>query len=168
MAKTTFSGPIRSEDTFKTISKNSTTGAITEIITLGDGPVALGDENKTLTNATHSGRTLVVPALGGNRTITLPSPVAGSHFKFIYGGAAEEAENLIIITPGNSNFFIGGVVHLDSNADNVSVYSDGNSNSKITFTDFGLFEINILAKDSTNYYIWGYQEGADVPAFADQ
>ena len=35
-------------------------------------------------------------------------------------------------------------------------------------TDFGLFEINILAKDSTNYYIWGQAEGADVPAFADQ
>ena len=37
-----------------------------------------------------------------------------------------------------------------------------------TLTDFGLFEINILAKDSTNYYIWGQAEGADVPAFADQ
>ena len=168
MAKTTFSGPVRSEDTFKTVSKAASTGAITEIITLGDGPVALGDENKTLDNATHSGRTLVVPALGGNRTITLPPPVAGSYFKLIYVGAAEEAENLIIVTPGNTNFFIGGIVHLDSNADNLSVYSDGNSNSSLTLTDFGLFEINILAKDSTNYYIWGYQEGADVPAFADQ
>ena len=168
MANTTFSGPIRSESTIKTVSKNSSTGAITEIITMGDGPVALGDEDKTLDNATHSGRTLVVPALASNRTITLPAPVAGSHFKLIYGGAAEEAENLIIVTPGNTNFFIGGIVHLDSNADNVSVYSDGNSNSQLTLTDFGLFEINILAKDSTNYYIWGYQEGADVPAFADQ
>ena len=168
MAKSTFSGPVRSEDTFKTVSKAAATGAITEVITLGDGPVALGDENKTLDNATHSGRTLVVPALAANRTITLPAPVAGSHFKFIYGGAAEEAENLIIVTPGNTNFFIGGIVHLDSNADNVSVYSDGNSNSSLTLTDFGLFEINILAKDSTNYYIWGYQEGVDVPAFADQ
>ena len=46
--------------------------------------------------------------------------------------------------------------------------SNGSSNSSLTLTDFGLFEINILAKDSTNYYIWGYQEGADVPAFADQ
>ncbi len=150
MANTTFSGPIRSESTIKTVSKNATTGAITEVITLGDGPVALGDEDKTLDNATHSGRTLVVPALASNRTITLPAPVAGSHFKLIYGGAAEEAENLIIVTPGNTNFFIGGIVHLDSNA------------------DFGIFEINILAKDSTNYYIWGYQEGADAPAFADQ
>ena len=168
MAKSTFSGPLRSEDTFKTVSKNSSTGVITEIITMGDAPVALGDEDKTLDAATHSGRTLVVPALGGNRTITLPAPVAGQSYKLIYGGAAEEAENLILLTPGNTNFFIGGVVHLDSNADNVSVYSNGSSNSSLTLTAFGLFEINVLAKDSTNYYIWGYQEGADVPAFADQ
>jgi hypothetical protein len=168
MATTTFSGPVRSESTVKTVSKNSTTGVITEIITMGDSPVALGDENKTLDASTHSGRVLAVPAIGGNRTITLPAPVAGQTYKLIYAGAAEETENLIIVTPGNSNFFLGGIVHLDSNADNVSVYSDGNSNSKLTLTDSGLFEINIVAKDSTNYYIWGYAEGADAPAFADQ
>ena len=168
MANTTFQGPVRSESTVKTVSKNSTTGVITEIITMGDSPVALGDENKTLDASTHSGRVLAVPAIGGNRTITLPAPVAGQTYKLIYAGAAEETENLIIVTPGNSNFFLGGIVHLDSNADNVSVYSDGNSNSKLTLTDTGLFEINIVAKDSTNYYIWGYAEGADAPAFADQ
>ena len=168
MANTTFSGPVRSETTVKTISKNSSTGAITEIITMGDAPVALGDENKTLDAATHSGRVLAVPAIGGNRTITLPAPVAGQTYKLFYAGAAEETENLIIVTPGNTNFFLGGIVHLDSNADNVSVYSDGNSNSKLTLTDFGLFEINIVAKDSTNYFIWGYAESADAPAFANQ
>ena len=168
MANTTFQGPVRSETTVKTVSKNSSTGAITEIITMGDAPVALGDEDKTLDAATHSGRVLAVPAIGANRTITLPAPVAGQTYKFIYAGAAEETENLIIVTPGNSNFFLGGIVHLDSDADNVSVYSDGNSNSKLTLTDSGLFEINIVAKDSTNYYIWGYAEGADAPAFADQ
>ena len=168
MANTTFQGPVRSETTVKTVSKNSSTGVITEIITMGDAPVALGDEDKTLDAATHSGRVLAVPAIGGNRTITLPAPVAGQTYKFIYAGAAEETENLIIVTPGNSNFFLGGIVHLDSNADNVSVYSNGSSNSSLTLTDSGLFEINIVAKDSTNYYIWGYAEGADAPAFADQ
>ena len=168
MATTTFSGPVRSETTVKTISKNSTTGAITEIITMGDAPVALGDENKTLDAATHSGRTLVVPAIGSNRTITLPAPVAGQTYKLIYGGAAEESENLIIVTPGNTNFFIGCIVHLDSNADNTSIYSNGSSNSQLTLTDFGCFEINIVAKDSTNYFIWGYAESADAPAFANQ
>ena len=168
MGNTTYSGPLRSESTIKTVSKNASTGAITEIMTMGDAPVALADENKTLDAATHSGRTLVVPALAANRTITLPAPVAGQSYKLIYGGAAEEAENLILLTPGNTNFFLGGIVHLDSNADNVSVYSNGSSNSSLTLTDFGVFEINVVAKDSTNYYIWGYQEGADVPAFADQ
>ena len=168
MAKSTFSGPVRSEDTFKTVSKAASTGTVTEVITLGDGPVTLGDENKTLTTATHSGRTLVVPAITANRTITLPSPVAGAHFKFIYGGAAEEAENLIFDTGANANYFIGGIVHIQSDADSSSVYSDGNSNSKLTLTDFGCSEINILAKDSTNWLLWGWSEGADAPAFADQ
>ena len=168
MAKTTFSGPVRSEDTFKTVSKAASTGTITEIITLGDGPVTLGDEDTTLTNATHSGRLIVVPAITADRTITLPSPVAGAHFKFIYGGAAEEAENLIFDTGANANYFIGGIVHIQSDADSSSVYSDGNSNSKLTLTDFGCSEINILAKDSTNWLLWGWSEGADAPAFADQ
>ena len=168
MANTTFSGPIRSESTVKTVSKNATTGAITEIITMGDAPVALGDEDKTLDAATHSGRTLVVPALASNRTITLPAPVAGQSYKLIYGGAADEAQNLIIVTPGNTNFFIGGVQHLDTNADNVAVYSDGNSNSQLTLTAFGVMEINIIAKDSTNYYVWGNVISATAPAFADQ
>ena len=168
MSKTTFSGPVRSEDTFKTVSKAASTGTITEVITLGDGPVTLGDENTTLTNATHSGRLIVIPAITANRTITLPSPVAGAHFKFIYGGAAEEAENLIFDTGADANYFIGSIVHDDSDADDVSIYADGNSNSTLTLTDFGSMEINILAKDSTNWLIWGFSQGADAPAFADQ
>ena len=173
MANTTFSGPVRSEDGFDVVSKSSTTGAITTQFSLdGSGlqvtPITLGDENTTLTATANAGRINVVPAITGNRTLTLPSPTAGIWFRFIYGGAAEEAENLIIDTGSDTNFFIGGVVHLDSDADNVSVYSDGNSNSTLTLTDFGIFEINVLAKDSTNWIIWGYQQGADVPAFGDQ
>ena len=173
MANTTFSGPVRSEDGFDVVSKSSTTGAFTTEFSLdGSGlqvtPITFSDADTTLTATANAGRTNVVPAITGNRTLTLPSPTAGIWFKFIYGGAAEEAENLIIDTGADANFFIGGVIHLDSNADNVSVYADGNSNSILTLTDFGLFEINILAKDSTNWIIWGHQEGADVPAFTDQ
>ena len=173
MANTTFSGPVRSEDGFDVVSKNATTGAIsTEFSLDGSGlqvtPVTLGDEDTTLTATANGGRINVVPAITGNRTLTLPSPTAGVWFKFIYGGAAEEAENLIIDTGSDTNYYIGGVVHIQSDADSASVYSDGNSNSTLTLTDFGIFEINILAKDSTNWIIWGYQEGADAPAFADQ
>ena len=173
MANKTFSGPVRSENGFEVVSKNSSTGAVTTSFTYdGSGmqvaPVTLSDADTSLTAATHGGRVVVVPAITSNRTLTLPSPSEGVWFKFIYGGAAEEAENLIIDTGSDTNYYIGGLVHIQSDADSASVYSDGNSNSKLTLTDFGIFEINILAKDSTNWVIWGYQEGADAPAFADQ
>ena len=173
MANTTFSGPVRSENGFEVVSKNSSTGAVTTSFTYdGSGmqvaPVTLSDADTSLTAATHGGRVVVVPAITSNRTLTLPSPSEGVWFKLIYGGAAEETENLIIDTGSDTNYYIGGVVHIQSDADSASVYSDGNSNSKLTLTDFGIFEINILAKDSTNWVIWGYQEGADAPAFADQ
>ena len=173
MANTTFAGPVRSEDGFDVVSKNSTTGAVTTEFSLdGSGlqvtPVTLGDEDTTLTATANGGRINVVPAITSNRTLTLPSPTAGVWMRIVYGGAAEEAENLIIDTGADANYYIGGIAHLDSNADNVSVYANGSSNSILTLTDFGIFEINILAKDSTNWVIWGYQEGADAPAFTDQ
>jgi len=168
MANTTFLGPVRSETTFKTLSKNATTGTITEVSTLGGAPVELTDADVSLTNAAHSGRVIVVPAITANRTVTLPSPVAGSTFQIIYGGAATETENLIIDTGSDTNFYIGGIQHLDTNADNVAVYSDGNSNSVLTLIDFGVMEINIVAKDSTNWYVWGNVVSATAPTFADQ
>ena len=73
MGTTTFTGAIRSESTFKTVSKDSTSGAITEVTTVGDGPVSLADSNVTLTNATHSGRILLVPDGGQDNTYTLPA-----------------------------------------------------------------------------------------------
>ena len=173
MANTTFSGPVRSEDGFDVVSKSSTTGAFTTEFSLdGSGlqvtPITFSDADTTLTATANAGRVNVVPAITGNRTITLPSPTAGVWFKFIYGGAAEETENVIFDTGSDTNYYIGGIIHLDSNADNVSVYADGDSNSVLTLTDFGLFEFNVLAKDSTNWLIWGYQEGADAPSFANQ
>ena len=83
MANTTFSGPVRSEDGFDVVAKNSTTGAFTTEFSLdGSGlqvtPITLGDENTTLTATANAGRTNVVPAITGNRTLTLPSPTAGS------------------------------------------------------------------------------------------
>ena len=185
MAQTTFSGPLRTENGFEQITIDSEGVATTNLDIDSSGnlstsgslsftgtsgvlitPVLLADADANITAATHGGRTNVVPALGGNRTLTLPTPTAGMYFKFIYGGAAEEAENLIIDTGADANFFIGGVTHITGTP--ASIYADGNSNSILTLTDFGLMDINILGKDGTNWYIWGSQQGADAPAFTDQ
>tara|TARA_Y100001972_G_scaffold99027_1_gene122727 strand:+ start:223 stop:729 length:507 start_codon:yes stop_codon:yes gene_type:complete len=168
MANTTFSGPVRSESTIKTISKNATTGAITEISTFGDGPVSLSDGDVTLTNATHSGRILLVPDGGQDNTYTLPAPIAGSIFRFVYAGGAADATDAIILTPGNTNFFIGGVTFLDSDNEVSSVFSDGNSNSKIQINVPAGFDVTIVGKDTTNYQIFGNVTSATAPTFADQ
>ena len=169
MANTTFSGPIRSESTIKTISKNATTGAITEVTTLGVAPVSLSDGNVTLTNATHSGRILLVPDGGQDNTYTLPAPIAGSVFRFVYAGGAADATDALIVTPGNSNFYIGGVTFLDTDGNEVSsVFSDGNSNSSIQLNVPAGFDVTIVGIDTTNYQIFGNVTSTTAPAFADQ
>ena len=169
MANTTFTGAVRSESTFKTVSKNSTTGAITEVTTVGDGPVSLSDGDVTLTNATHSGRILLVPDGGQDNTYTLPAPIAGSVFRFIYAGGAADATDAIIVTPGNSNFYIGGVTFLDTDGNEVSsVFSDGNSNSSIQLNVPAGFDVTIVGLNTTNYQIFGNVTSTTAPAFADQ
>ena len=168
MANSTFSGPVRSESTFKTISKNSTTGTITEVATIGDGPVSLADADVTLTNATHSGRILLVPDGGQDNTYTLPAPIAGSMFRFVYAGGAADATDALIVTPGNTNFYIGGVTFLDTDNEVSAVFSDGNSNSSIQFNVPAGFDVTIVGLNTTNYQIFGTVTGATAPAFADQ
>ena len=168
MGTTTFTGAIRSESTFKTVSKNSTSGAITEVITVGDGPVSLADGNVTLTNATHSGRILLVPDGGQDNTYTLPAPIAGSVFRFVYAGGAADGTDAIIVTPGNTNFYIGGVTFLDTDNEVSAVFSDGNSNSSIQINVPAGFDVTIIGLNTTNYQIFGTVTGATAPAFADQ
>ena len=168
MANSTFSGPVRSESTFKTVSKNATTGTITEVATLGDGPVSLADGNVTLTNATHSGRILLVPDGGQDNTYTLPAPIAGSVFRFVYAGGAADATDALIVTPGNTNFYIGGVTFLDTDNEVRAVFSDGNSNSSIQINVPAGFDVTIVGLNTTNYQIFGTVTGATAPTFADQ
>ena len=169
MANTTFSGPLRSESTIKTVSKNTTTGAITEIATFGDGPVSLSDGDVTLTNATHSGRILLVQDGGQDNTYTLPAPIAGSMFRFVYAGGAADATDAIIITPGNTNFYIGGITFLDTDGNAISsVFSNGSSNSSIQFNVPAGFDVTIMGLNTTNYQIFGNATSTTAPAFADQ
>ena len=169
MANSTFSGPIRSESTIKTISKDATSGAITEVTTLGGAPVSLSDGDVTLTNATHSGRVLLVPDGGQDNTYTLPAPIAGSMFRFVYAGGAADATDAIIITPGNTNFYIGGITFLDTDGNAISsVFSNGSSNSSIQFNVPAGFDVTIMGLNTTNYQIFGNATSTTAPAFADQ
>ena len=150
MANTTFTGPVISNNGFQV------------------APVELADGDITITKLTHGGRTNFVPDGGQDNTYTLPAPEAGVAYRFVYAGGAADATDAIIVTPGNTNFYVGGVTFLDSDNEVSSVFSDGNSNSSIQINVPAGFDITIIGKDSTNYQIFGNVTSATAPAFADQ
>jgi len=98
MANTTFNGPVRAEQGFKQISKNATTGAITDQLTVdssGNLAQTAGVNNlitdvenltaatKTVT-AADTGTTYLLNRAGGI-VVTLPTAAAGLQYKFIIG-----------------------------------------------------------------------------------
>jgi hypothetical protein len=176
MANTTFSGPVRSQNGFQTVSINSSTGAVTvAAVSLGASgivatPVSLADGNASLTAATNGGGVVnIVPNGTQDNTYTLPAPVAGTSFTFVYGGGAADATDFIINTGSNTNYFIGGVMFNDTDDGAASVvFSDGNSNSKLQVNVPAAAQITVVALNSTNWQVWGIVAGATAPAFADQ
>jgi hypothetical protein len=176
MANTTFSGPVRSQNGFQTVSINSSTGAVTvAAVSLGASgivatPVSLADGNASLTAATNGGGVVnIVPNGTQDNTYTLPAPVAGTSFTFVYGGGAADATDFIINTGSDTNYFIGGVMFNDTDDGAASVvFSDGNSNSKLQVNVPAAAQITVVALNSTNWQVWGIVAGATAPAFADQ
>ena len=175
MANTTFNGPVRSQNGFQTVSIDSTTGAVTASpVSLGSSglvaaPVALADGNATLTVANAGGVVNLVPNGTQDNTYTLPAPVAGTSFTFVYAGGAADATDFILNTGADANFFIGGVTFHDTDDGAASVvFSDGNSNSKLQVNVPAAANITVIAKDGTNWQVFGTVVGATAPAFADQ
>ena len=140
-------------------------------------PVLLNDEDTVLGHNIHAGRTLIIRDTGGNRTYSLKAPTApfGQPYHFIYGGATGDAQTTIIDTDANDNsiFFRGSVNHISTaeNLDDVSttaVFSNGDSNSRLTLNTIQACDIHILAYSANIWYVWGSVTSEQAPAFSDQ
>ena len=88
---------------------------------------------------------------------------------------ARQPNGILLCRPSNdhdrpkTNFFIDGVTFLDTDGNAISsVFSDGNSNSKIQMNVPAGFEVTIVGKDTTNYQIFGNVTSTTAPTFADQ
>lgn len=169
MANTTFTGPVRSQNGFQNISINSTTGAVTVLNNAGLAPVALTDADTAITTATNSGVLNIVADVTADRTYTLPTPVAGAVFNFVYGGGAADGHDAIFDTGSDLLYFVGGVTFHDTDDGAVSVvFSDGNSNSKLQVNVPAAMNITFVGTSATTYQVYGTVVGATAPAFADQ
>jgi hypothetical protein len=125
-------------------------------------------------DAANSGLTHYLPNLTADITISLPDPAAGLWFEFAYAGVAADAQDWIITTGSNTNYFLGGVVHLDSDADAagdevVAVASDGNSNSKLTVLvpNVGT-RVRVECHNGVLWIASGFVVAATAPTFTDQ
>jgi hypothetical protein len=138
----------------------------------GRAPVAVTDAATYSVLSTNSGKLHVIPDLTQDTVISLPTAAAGLHYIFMYGGVAADAHDWIIKTGSDTNYFKGGVVHIDTNADAagdevVVVYPDGNSNSMFDFdTPQSGTRVEFVC-DGTNWYINGMAVGVTAPTFAD-
>jgi hypothetical protein len=133
------------------------------------GPVVITDAASYTVLAANSGRLHVVPDLTADCTITMPAAAVGLKYKFVYGGATADAQDWIIQVP--SGFYIGGGLHVDSDAgagadECVPVFSDGNSNDfcRVLTPQGGTFvEIEC---DGTNWYVNAIVVSASASALA--
>lgn len=135
-------------------------------------PVAIPDAATYTVKTYNSGILHVLPDLTADTVITLPSAADGLVYEFWYGGAAADAQDWLIDTGANANFFKGGVTHLDTDAGSagdevVPVYADGNSNSKMTVLTPEPGTSVKLHCDGTNWYVNGIVVSATAPSFAD-
>ena len=151
------------------INKKVTVGELENALM---APVSLADAAVTLTEATHAGRLLIGNNLTADRTLTLPTPIAGMEFRIVgpnIASAAEDDYDLIISAgTGNSIYFQGQVTFLDidGNANSV-VGSDGDSNETLQINVPGHYDITIVGVSSTIWRISGIVSSDTAPAFAD-
>jgi len=135
-------------------------------------PVSLADAAVTLTEATHAGRLLIGNNLTADRTLTLPTPIAGMTFRIVGPNIASAAEDdydlLISAGTGNSIYFQGQVTFLDidGNANSV-VGSDGDSNEVFQINVPGHYDITLVGVSATIWRISGFVASDTAPTFAD-
>lgn len=134
--------------------------------------VDIPDANTAL-NVADSGKPHIVANVSADRTFTFPAEAAGLHYIFYADVVAADDFDWIFTTGSDTNYFTGGVVHLDTDADAggdeiVMVAPDGNSNSKL--------QVNLpqpgtkveFICDGTLWTVSGIVVSATAPAFADQ
>jgi hypothetical protein len=146
---------------------------VVKVGALHKSAVNIGDNATYTVLAKNTGKIHVIPNLTADLTISLPSAEDGLDYTFIYAGVAADAQDWIIDTGSDTNYFLGGVAHLDTDAGSagdevVPVAGDGDSNSKLSVLvpDVGTSVRAIC--DGTNWFLSGQVVGATAPTFADQ
>lgn len=134
-------------------------------------PVAVTDAATYTVLIENSGHLHVLPDLTADITITLPAAEDGLNYKFIYGGAAADAQDWAVATAATSSLFKGGLVHLDTDAgaagdEVVPVFADASNDDTMTVLTPDAGTQISLVSDGTHWYVDGVVVSATAPSFA--
>jgi hypothetical protein len=143
----------------------------TNAVGYNPGLVTVADGTTYTVLAANSGKIHTLPDLTSSITITMPTPVAGLVYEFWYRGVAADAQNWLIDTGSNTNYFLGGLMFADHDSAGVEIApiaGNGSSNSKLTVVtpDVGTW-VKVVA-NGTQWILNGYVNSATIPSFADQ
>lgn len=136
------------------------------------GIVSVGDEDTSL-SASDTGKPHLVANVSADRTFTLPTEAAGLDIEVIAQVGAADGHDWIIKTTGNSNYFVGALIHFDTDADSgngtiANISPDGNSNSQLQINlPQGGTRIRFTC-DGTLWTVSGTVMSVTAPAFTDQ
>jgi hypothetical protein len=133
-----------------------------------------GTATVSLTNA-ESGRTVLVGSaaagLAADTVFTLPAAADGLYFKFVYVGNAADAQDFMVSTGSDTNYFIGGVLQHDiGGEDGTAYHPDGNSESRVNILTPDCATYLEVWCDGTLWYLTGYVNSATNTGvvFSDQ
>ncbi len=128
------------------------------------------DSTVTLTQQ-ESGRAIIIKNKTADATYTLPATAIGLNYKFMIVEKTG-AYDIEIKSPSASNFFFGGVTHLDTDAGSaadeiVTVVSNNSTNDFLTLTLVEAGSMVEMYCDGTNWFVTGHVASATAPAFGD-
>jgi len=139
-------------------------------------PVENGDANLTVTEALHAGTIVMQIDVSSDKTYTIPAPsAAGVTYRFVGQGEGSEADaHAVILSTAATGtvFFDGMITHLDTSNDNsggalnVGVWGNGTGHDILTLNVPAGYDITLIAKSTTVFYITGSVTSATAPAFS--
>ena len=156
--------------TNKKVTIGEYTNALTAPVTLTDA-AAMGG---TLTEAAHAGRIILIPNVGQDSVITLPTPIVGMTFEFITsqgatgGLAAADGHDVQIATASSSIFYAGQIVHHDTGETGqttVVIFPNGTAHYRLNMLLPASAHIWLYGATTTVWAISGWVAAAETPTF---
>lgn len=130
-------------------------------------PIVVPDATTYQFLAKNTGKIHTILDLTGNCAMALPEEEDGLEFRLLYSGAADDAHDWIITSPGG--FYKGGVTQLDvaeaTVTEIIPVYADGSSDLILTVNKPNCGTDVIIVCDGTSWFVSGLIVSDDLPTF---